>query len=328
MNVLMIGGTGPSGIPIVRAARRPRPRRHDPAPRHARASGDAARRRAHPRRPVRRGLVPRRARRHRRGTSIVAMYGRLRMVADGDRRPLRPLRVGRRRARVPRLDERVAARARRAAGSGRRGRAARSTIPRSTRRATASSAPRRRCSPRTRAPRTSAIRTSTVRTSRRRASGRSSGASSTAGAASSSPTTASRCTTTATPRTARPRSCSAIEHPERSAGTIFNVGDEEVLTIRQVVELCAIELGADLEIVSMPYDLAVPAWPLLAQPLPTHRVLDLTRLHHQLGHRDVVPAREAVGRTARWLAEHPPDRGGLEETGAHRSRSTTPPRTR
>ena len=104
-----------------------------------------------------------------------------------------------------------------------------------------------------------------------------------------------------------------IEHPERSAGTIFNIADEEVLTVRQVVELCARELGAELEIVSMPYDLAVPARPLLAQPLPTHRVLDLTRVHHQLGHRDVVPARQAVRRTARWLVENPPEPGGIEE---------------
>lgn len=105
----------------------------------------------------------------------------------------------------------------------------------------------------------------------------------------------------------------ALEHPEHSAGTIFNVADEEALTVRQVVELCARELGAELEIVSMPYDLAVPAWPLLAQPQPTHRLLDLSRLHHRLGHRDVVPARQAVPRTARWLAENPPERGGLEE---------------
>jgi nucleoside-diphosphate-sugar epimerase len=105
----------------------------------------------------------------------------------------------------------------------------------------------------------------------------------------------------------------AIEHPELSAGTIFNVGDAEALTVRQVVELCGRALGAELEIVSLPYDLAVPAWPLLAQPLPTHRVLDLGRLHHQLGHRDVVPAREAVPATARWLAENPPARGGGEE---------------
>jgi nucleoside-diphosphate-sugar epimerase len=105
----------------------------------------------------------------------------------------------------------------------------------------------------------------------------------------------------------------AIDHPERAAGTIFNLGDEEVLTVRQVIELCATALGTTLEIVSMPYDLALPARPLLAQPLPTHRVLDLTRVHEQLGHRDVVAARAAVPITARWLAEHPPRRGGQEE---------------
>lgn len=105
----------------------------------------------------------------------------------------------------------------------------------------------------------------------------------------------------------------AVERPDRAAGCIFNVGDEEVLTVRQVIELCAAALGAELELVSMPYDLAVPARPLLAQPLPTHRVLDLTALHAQLGHRDVVPAREAVARTARWLAGHPLEPGGSEE---------------
>jgi nucleoside-diphosphate-sugar epimerase len=105
----------------------------------------------------------------------------------------------------------------------------------------------------------------------------------------------------------------AIEDPESGAGLVFNVGDDEVLTVRQVIALCAAELGADLEIVSMPHDLAVPARPLLTQPSPTHRVLDLGRLRTRLGHRDVVPARQAVRRTARWLAEHPPERGGIEE---------------
>jgi nucleoside-diphosphate-sugar epimerase len=108
----------------------------------------------------------------------------------------------------------------------------------------------------------------------------------------------------------------AVEQPELSAATVFNVGDGEALTIRQVVELCARALGVEpeLEVVSMPYDLAVPAWPLLAQPLPTHRVLDLGLLHHRLGHRDVVPAREAVQATARWLAANRPERGGTEES--------------
>ena len=42
--------------------------------------------------------------------------------------------------------------------------------------------------------------------------------------------------------------------------------------------------------------------PLLAQPLPTHRVLDLGRVRTDLGYRDLVPARKALARTARWLA--------------------------
>ena len=106
----------------------------------------------------------------------------------------------------------------------------------------------------------------------------------------------------------------AVDQPAAAAGMIFNVGDEEVLTIRQVVELVAGALGHEFEIVSMPYELAVPARPLLAQPLPTHRVLDLARVRSVLGYRDVVPAREAVPRTARWLAAHPPPPGGQEET--------------
>jgi hypothetical protein len=87
-----------------------------------------------------------------------------------------------------------------------------------------------------------------------------------------------------------------------------------VLSIRQVVELCAAALDHTFEIVSMPYELAIPARPLLAQPLPTHRVLDLTRLRSELGYRDLVPAREAVRHTARWLAANPLEPGAQEET--------------
>jgi nucleoside-diphosphate-sugar epimerase len=105
----------------------------------------------------------------------------------------------------------------------------------------------------------------------------------------------------------------AFEQPDAAAGKIFNVGDEEVLSVRQVVEIVAGALDHEFEIVSMPYDLAVPARPLLAQPLPTHRVLDLTRLRGDLGYRDLVPARDALAHTAHWLAEHPLERGAQEE---------------
>ena len=97
----------------------------------------------------------------------------------------------------------------------------------------------------------------------------------------------------------------ALDQPDAAAGKIFNIADEEVLSVRQVVEIIAAALDHRFEIVSMPYDLAVPARPLLAQPLPTHRVLDLTRVRTELGYRDLVPAREALARTARWLAANP-----------------------
>jgi nucleoside-diphosphate-sugar epimerase len=97
----------------------------------------------------------------------------------------------------------------------------------------------------------------------------------------------------------------ALEQPDAAAGRLFNIADEEVLSVRQVVEIIAAALDHEFEVVSMPYDLAVPARPLLAQPLPTHRVLDVSRVRTDLGYRDLVPAREAVARTARWLREHP-----------------------
>src|SRR6476660_9291166 len=105
----------------------------------------------------------------------------------------------------------------------------------------------------------------------------------------------------------------ATEQPEAAAGKIFNVGDEEVLSIRQVIEVIAGALGHRLEIVSMPFELAAPARPLLAQPLPTHRVLDISRARADLGYHDVVPARAAIASTARWLVDHPCAPGGQEE---------------
>jgi nucleoside-diphosphate-sugar epimerase len=105
----------------------------------------------------------------------------------------------------------------------------------------------------------------------------------------------------------------AIDRPDAAAGKIFNAGDEEVLSVRQVIELIAAALGHRLEIVSMPFELALPARPFLAQPLPTHRVLDISRVRTDLGYRDAVPARVAVATTARWLVDNPCERGGQEE---------------
>ncbi len=105
----------------------------------------------------------------------------------------------------------------------------------------------------------------------------------------------------------------AVDHPDQAAGQIFNVADEETLSIAQVIELCAAELGVELEQVSMPTPVAVPARPMLMAQSPTHRVLDVEKLRTLVGYHDLVPPRDAVRRTARWLVEHPLAPSGPEE---------------
>lgn len=106
----------------------------------------------------------------------------------------------------------------------------------------------------------------------------------------------------------------AFEQPHRCAGKIYNAADDEVLTIRQVIETVAAALDHTFEFISMPYELAIPARPFLMQPAPEHRVLDLTAIRTDLGYRDLIPPREALAFTARSLATAPLTPGGTEET--------------
>jgi len=106
----------------------------------------------------------------------------------------------------------------------------------------------------------------------------------------------------------------AVDQPGPAGGRIYNCADDEVLTLRQRTEVIAAALGRKVEIVSMPWEIALCTRPLVMQPLTTHRVLDTSRIRAELGYRDVVPAREALAITARELALHPPARGGIEDT--------------
>jgi nucleoside-diphosphate-sugar epimerase len=105
----------------------------------------------------------------------------------------------------------------------------------------------------------------------------------------------------------------AVDKPEEAAGKTYNAGDEEILSLRQVVEVVAEALDHPLEIVSMPWHLAAPARPLVAKPFTTHRVFDLGKLKHELGYRDVVAPAEGLARTAHWLVANQPERGGMTE---------------
>lgn len=105
----------------------------------------------------------------------------------------------------------------------------------------------------------------------------------------------------------------AVDRPESSLGKIYNVADTTVLSLRQVVETVADHMGVNVEIINMPWELAVPSRPLVMQPSTCHRVQDVSAIRHDLGYEDVVEPRQGIRETVDWLLEHPPARGGTEE---------------
>lgn len=107
----------------------------------------------------------------------------------------------------------------------------------------------------------------------------------------------------------------AVDHPAAAGGKAYNVSDETVLTLKQVVEVISRELEHRWEIVDLPLDLAPQTRALLMTSWTFHRMTDVSALRHDLGYRDVLPATEALERTARWLVDHSPERGGHEEQG-------------
>jgi nucleoside-diphosphate-sugar epimerase len=105
----------------------------------------------------------------------------------------------------------------------------------------------------------------------------------------------------------------ALDHPDVARGKIYNIADVEVLSLRQVGEVIARHMGVAVEFVNIPWELASCTLPLIAQPLTSHRVQDLTLIRNDLGYTDKVPVREALARTTDWLCANPPPSGGTEE---------------
>ncbi|OUS09875.1 hypothetical protein A9Q89_12360 [Gammaproteobacteria bacterium 53_120_T64] len=105
----------------------------------------------------------------------------------------------------------------------------------------------------------------------------------------------------------------AVDKPMASAGQIYNCGDENQLTLYQIVEVIAHKMGASLEVESMPWEVAHPARAYNTGSTTHHRVLDLSKLKQQLGYSDVHSSVDALGLTVDWLLEHRPEpRGEVE----------------
>lgn len=97
----------------------------------------------------------------------------------------------------------------------------------------------------------------------------------------------------------------AVDQPEAARGQIFNCGDSQTLTLRQMVEVIAEGLGHQWRMVSMPYELAKSAKPLMMQPSTTHRLMDISKLQQRLAYTDRVTPQEGLIKTAHWLLKNP-----------------------
>lgn len=103
----------------------------------------------------------------------------------------------------------------------------------------------------------------------------------------------------------------AVDKPEASAGQIYNVRDEGVLTVKDWVRVIAKMMGHRFELVEMPYALARPA--RVYSGRSEHQVMDISKLKAELGYQDVVPIEKAVEISARYYIDHRPEPGGETE---------------
>lgn len=103
----------------------------------------------------------------------------------------------------------------------------------------------------------------------------------------------------------------AVDKPAEAAGQVFNVRDERMLPVRDWVRLICKAMNCEMELVSLPYELARPSRPYSRRP--HHHVSDITKIKTLLGYRDVTPTDEAIERTVRWYLEHRPEPGSEAE---------------
>lgn len=98
----------------------------------------------------------------------------------------------------------------------------------------------------------------------------------------------------------------AVDHIDESAGEIYNVGDDLQFTYAQIAQIVGDEFGNPFELVSVPWALAATAGPFIHNHSSTHRILSTEKIRQQLGYRDHVHPEDGTRRTVRWQAEHLP----------------------
>jgi nucleoside-diphosphate-sugar epimerase len=98
----------------------------------------------------------------------------------------------------------------------------------------------------------------------------------------------------------------AVDRPEVSAGKAYNVSDDDLVTVRQWVQLVSRAAGRDLEIRSLPSALPSPGLAVSAfggQESATC-VVDTSRLREDLGYADVVSVPDGLAEAVEWMVRN------------------------
>jgi len=107
----------------------------------------------------------------------------------------------------------------------------------------------------------------------------------------------------------------AVENPVASAGQIYNIADETILHNHQWVRLVSDLLNHTFESIDIPFE-SLPVGFRCTPPQLLYRhhcVPDISKIKQQLGYRDVVSVEEALQRTVRYYQDNPVTPGSEPE---------------
>jgi nucleoside-diphosphate-sugar epimerase len=97
-----------------------------------------------------------------------------------------------------------------------------------------------------------------------------------------------------------------VDNPVRANGQAYNVADDDQFSIRQWAERVAAVMGAPMEFVGIPSDVAGSALVELLPPSGRpHISLSNDKAKRELGYHEVVTADEALVEAVTWIQEHP-----------------------
>lgn len=101
-----------------------------------------------------------------------------------------------------------------------------------------------------------------------------------------------------------------VDQPDAANGEDFNIGDTHQYTLGQWVEVVAAAAGGELPVMSVPMDV----FPRVFRELDAgfegnlpHVFVDTSKIRERLGYVDVVRPADAIAECVRWLEENPPN---------------------